>query len=575
LGAVTGGGSAQGKSVDVQKNYELQNLTTMTLGQHTVTFGARFRDGSDANTSNANFNGIFTFPTLTAYQITEQGIEQGLTFAQIRAAGGGPSQFSVTAGTPLSKISLADLGLYGEDEWRMRPNISLSLGLRFETQNDIHDHADFAPRLGFAWGIGRGKSPKTVLRTGFGIFYDRFEQEQVLEAERLNGVNQQQLRVTNPDFFPAIPPINTLTNYATSPSLYQIDPRLRAPYTIQSAIGLERQVSRKITASVTYLNSHGVHQLLTRNINAPLPGQYEPSDPAFGRPFASGDACVVAPAVPECASGFAGNIYQYESDGLYNQNELIANFRVNEGPRLMLFGFYTLNYANSDTAGANSFVSNPYDILEDYGRATFDIRDRVVVGGAIGLPFGFRLLPFVIGNSGTPYNITLGQDLLGTSIFDQRPAFASPGATGPNIVVTRLGTFDTAPEPGAALIPVNYGTGPGAFSLNIHLSKTIGFGKRVEHAGGGGGGWHGHHGGLGGRGLSGGGSPNIWRSPENYRYNLTFGVAVHNLFNNVNLGMPVGNLGSPLFGQSNSLAGGPFSTQAANRRIDVQVRFSF
>ncbi|MGH9455249.1 MAG: hypothetical protein ACRD2O_14910, partial [Terriglobia bacterium] len=451
------------------------------------------------------------------------------------------------------------------------------LGLRFETQNGIHDHADFAPRLGFAWGLGHGKAPKTVLRTGFGIFYDRFMEEQIMQAERLNGISQQQFLVTNPDFFPTIPPISTLgtlTSNATSPTVYRIDPSLRAPYTIQSAIGLERQISKKITASVTYLNSHGVHQLLTRNINAPLPGQYDPSDPSQGRPFAAIPACGVV-NLPTCSTGFDGNIYQYESDGLYNQNEVIANFRVNEGSRLMLFGFYTLNYANSNTSGANSFASNPYNILEDYGEATFDVRNRSVVGGAIGLPFGIRLLPFMLANSGSPYDITLGQDLLGTSIFNQRPAFAAPGATGPNIIATRLGTFNTQPAPGEAVIPVNYGTGPAAFSLNIHLSKTFGFGQKREE-GGGGGGWHGHHGGgLGGRGLSGGGRPNFWRGPENSRYNLTVGVAVHNIFNNVNLGIPVGNLGSPIFGESNSLAGGPFSSQAANRRIDFQMRFSF
>jgi Carboxypeptidase regulatory-like domain/TonB dependent receptor-like, beta-barrel len=582
LGAFTSGGNAQGKTADTENNYELQNLTTIALGKHTVMFGGRLRDWNDQNTSNSNFNGAFTFPTINAYALMEQGLKQGLTFQQIQAEGGGPSQFSITGGTPQANVSLVDLGVYGEDDWRMRPNISLSLGLRFESQNDIHDHADFAPRLGFAWGLGHSNTPKTVLRTGFGIFYDRFEMEEVLQAERLNGVNQQQYLVANPTFFGTIPPISTLATYATTPAVYQIDSGLRAPYTIQTAVGIERQVTRKITASVTYLNSHGVHQLLLRNINTPLPGLYNPADPSFGRPFANVDACALVPAVATCDTGFDGNIYQYESDGLYNQNEVIANFRVIEGPRLMLSGFYTLNYADSDAAGINSnsgalnsFVSNPYDILADYGRAAFDIRNRAVLFGAITLPFGFRLMPFIIANSGTPYNITLGQDLLGTSIFNQRPAFAASGASGPNIVTTKLGTFNIAPAPGQALVPINYETGPGAFTFNMHLSKTIGFGKREEN-GGGGGGWHGHHGGgLGGRGLSGGGGPNIWRNPENYRYNLTFGVAVHNLFNDVNLGQPVGNLGSPLFGQSNSLAGGPFSSQAAVRRVDFQVRFNF
>ncbi|MGH9435211.1 MAG: carboxypeptidase regulatory-like domain-containing protein [Terriglobia bacterium] len=575
LGAFTDGGNAIGKGGDTMQTYELRNLTTMSLGKHTILFGGRFRQWLDSNTSTSNFNGIFTFPTLDAYQITEQGLAQGLTPAEIRAQGGMPSQFSIAAGTPLAKVSLADLGLYGEDQWRVRPNISLSLGLRFESQTDIHDHADFAPRLGFAWGLGGGKSSKTVLRAGFGLFYNRFEYAQVLQAERLNGVNQQRYLITNPGFFPTPPAASELASMvgaATTPTVYNIDPSLRAPYTIQSAVGLERQVSKNITASVTYLNSHGVHMLMTRNVNTPLPGAYDPANPAFGRPFANVSACAVAPAVPDCAAGFAGNIFQFESGGLYNQNELISNFRVNER-YVTLFGVYTLNYADSNTDGVGSNPSNPYDLMQDYGRAAFDVRHRVFLGGAVNLPYGFRLMPFMHAESGDPYDITLGRDLLGTSIFNQRPAFAAPGATGPNIVATTLGTFNITPALGEALIPIFYGDGPSQFELNLRLSKTFGFG---ESKGGGGGGFggHWHHGGLGGRGLSGGGGGrSIWSNPENARYNLTFSVSAHNLFNIVNLGTPVGNLGSPLFGRSNSIAG--HWTQAANRRIDFQMRFSF
>jgi hypothetical protein len=585
LGSFTAGGNPQGEIRDRQNYFELQDIATMSLGKHTLVYGGRFRDDDEYNSTTQNFNGTFTFPTLEAYQLTEQGLQQNLPFAQVQAEGGGPSQFFMTAGIPSARANMVDGAAYTEDQWRLRPNLSLSLGMRFETQNYISDHADFAPRLGFAWGLGRRTPPKTVLRAGFGIFYDRFEEQQVLEAEQLNGVNQRQFVVTRPDFFPTIPSISTLgalESSTTAPTVYDIDPGLRAPYTIQSAVGLERQFTRGLTASVTYLNSHGLHQLYTRNVNTPQLGLYNPANPSYGRPFDHVSACSVAPAIPECEAGFDGNIYQFESAGLYNQNELIANFRLNQGRYLSLFGFYMLNYANSDTSGAKYFPSNPYDVLEDYGRATFDIRDRAVVGGAINLPFGFRLLPFIVADSGTPYNITLGQDLLGTSIFDQRPAFAAPGATGPNIVATSLGVFNTTPTIGEPLVPVNFGTGPAEYTVNFHFMKTFSFGGREEGrhgSGGGGGGMGGHHGygneGLGPRGLSGGGGPGFWGMSGSGKYNLTLGVAVHNTFNTVNLGTPDGNLGSPLFGKSNSLAEGPFSSQAANREVDFQLRFTF
>jgi len=569
LGAFLGGGNSAGTNVDVQNNYELQNYTSMNLGKHFVRFGARLRDTQESNTSTGNFNGTFTFPSLTAYQITEKYQNQ-LPPDQIRALGGGASQFVRATGNPLAKVNLIDVGLYGEDDWRLRPNMTLSFGLRFETQSDISDHADFAPRIGFAWGLGGGTHPKTVLRAGVGVFYDRFQEAQVLNAERLNGVNQQQFVVNQPDFYPEIPDPTTLAGSQTSPTIYQIDNTLRVPYIIQSAAGLERQVTKIATVSVTYLNAHGVHQLLTRNINAPLPGTYNPLDPSSAvRPL-----------------GDVGNIYQYESVGTFNQNQVIANFNVRAGTKLSLFGFYTLNYANSNTAGVNSFPMNQYDIAQNYGRAAFDVRHRFFLGGSFGLPRGFRVSPFMMAGSGAPFNITVGRDLNGDSIFNDRPSFATSSCSDLTVRCTPFGNFQLPPG-GAPYIPIppNYGPGPSQFTLNMRLAKTFGFGKKVERGGGGGfggGGGYGRGGGLGGRGLSSGGGFGGWGSPSNSRYNLEFSVNARNVFNIVNLGTPVGNLSSPIFGQSNSIAGGfgpggmgGGSTSAFNRRIDLQVRFTF
>jgi hypothetical protein len=561
LGAFTGGGSSIGTGSDLENSYEAQNYTSVSLGKHFLKFGARLRDSSQASNGTSNFNGTFTFPSLLAYQVTEQGLQQGLTPAQIRAAGGGASQFLIVTGNPVVPVHYLDFEPYMEDDWKVRPNMSLSAGLRFETQNAIHDHADFAPRIGFAWGLGKGKSAKTVLRAGFGVFYDRFGENLILNAERLNGINQQQYIINSPDFFPTIPPLSSLTAGQLPPTIYQIDTNLRAPYTAQAGMGLERQVAKNATVSVTYLNTHGVHQLLSRNINAPLPGTYDPADPSSGvRPL-----------------GNLGNLYQYESDGLFNQNQLISNFNI-RGSKLSLFGFYTLSYAHSNTAGAGSFPMNQYDLVADYGRAAYDVRHRLFLGGSWNLPRSFQVFPFVVANSPRPFNITVGQDLNGDSIFNDRPAFATD-LSRPGVILSRWGAFDTSPTTGDTIIPLNYGTGFGQFTVNLRLSKTFGFGKQVSRPGsfGGGGGGGRRGGGLGGQGLSsgGGGGPFGFGSTTNRRYNLTLSISARNIFNTVNLGSPVGNLNSPLFGQANSIAGffGPGS--AANRRIDLQARFTF
>jgi hypothetical protein len=591
LGAFTGGGNQQGSPVEHENRYELQNNTSVAHGTHFIKFGTRLRGTTDSVTSDENFNGAFTFPSITAYQnfvVNGNRCPAGLLPC-------GATQFSQTRGQPLVSVGVVDAGIYGQDDWRIRPNVTFSYGLRFETQNEIHDRGDWAPRLSVAWGLGHSSnpSPKTVLRAGFGIFYDRFSYNLVQQAERLDGITQQQFIVTNPTFYVNNIPTSFEAAGQTSPTVYRISPTLRAPMIMQSAASIERQITKAATVAVTYLNSDGEHQLFLRNSNAPLPGTYV--GPGTGvRPF-----------------GGTENIYQYESEGVFRQNQLIANARISAGTRVSLFGYYTLNYANSDLgAGAGSgggagffsggatatpnFLTNQYNPMADYGRAAFGVRHRVFLGGTVAMPYALRLSPFMLISSGMPYDLTLGQDLNGDSIFNDRPALASTAVcpakttTALNTVCTPLGTYDIAPVAGQTLVPVNSQTGPALFTLNLRLSKTFGFGRETKGGGSsggphyGGGGGHGGPpgGGLGPGGLSGagrgGGMAGIMGGASTgRRYNLTFSVSARNVLNRVNLGPPIGDLSSPFFAQSIALAGGPYSSSGASRRIDLQASFSF
>jgi hypothetical protein len=357
-----------------------------------------------------------------------------------------------------------------------------------------------------------------------------------------------------------------LSTAKTFPTQYQLGPDLRAAYTMQTAVSVERQINKNANIAVSYLNSRGVHQYLTRNINAPLPGTYDPNNPTSGvRPY--GNA--------------AGNIYQYESEGEFEQNQLIVNANLRIGTRVSLFGWYTLNFVNANTNGAGSFPNNQYDLAENYGPTAYDVRNRAFIGGTVALPRGWRLNPFLVVSSGIPFNITLGQDYNGDSIFNDRPTFAQAGVPGQNIVATKWGTFNTTPLAGQTVIPPYYGMGPGRFSLNLRLSKTIGFGPETKSGGGGGaGGPGGGHGPGGGRGPGGGfggamGGPMSLGSATNRRYNLTFSVNARNVFNNINYAPLVGNLSSPLFGEPNAIAGGPYGSASAPRKIELQAMFTF
>jgi hypothetical protein len=388
------------------------------------------------------------------------------------------------------------------------------------------------------------------------MFYDRFTYDLVETQQRFNELNplQQQLQIQNPTFFLPIPnPVPAGTLVSTQ---YANNNNLRTPYTIQTGVTLERQLTKFANIAVTYLNSRGVHQFYTNNLNPFLPATDISSG---GRPL---------PA--------QGNVFQYQSEGTFKQNQLIVNGSVRIGAKLSLAGYYTYNHADSDTSGARSFPSNPLNLQEDYGRASFDIRHRLFLIGTIGLPRGFRLSTYVIASSGLPFNITTGTDPFQDNLFNVRPTFAACSPSNQ----TKFGCFDANPTPGATPIPIYFGEGPGRFSTNLRVSKTLGFGPAVEGASGGGGGG-GMSGGTFGRGPGGpgrgggGGGRGMDAGATNRRYALTVGVIGRNIFNNVNVQPLIGNLGSPLFGESNGLAPRPFSDSTSNRRLDLQITFTF
>jgi hypothetical protein len=591
-GIETFGGNSEQTVSDHQLHYELQNLTEVALKTHSLNIGGRLRYVREANTSNSSFNGVFTFggnhcaatdPTCVttspaqAYGDTLLGLGTGQSWAQIHASGGGPSQLNLVYGQPSTTVSLTDVGLYYQDDWRVRQNLTFSYGVRWESQNRINDKDDWAPRLSFAYGLARGnKTPKTVIRGGYGFFYDRFPVSEVLQATRLNESAhspQAEAVIQEPTCYSATSiTVNELASCTQAGStssktaVYQIAPDLHAPVTEQSAIGVERQLTKAATVSFTYLNSLGNHQLITRNANAPQVPGYNAAAP---------------------------NVYQYYSEAVFKQNQMIINFNARFSPKLSLFGFDTVSWANSDSGGVGSNPSDSANLKLDYGRASFDTRNQMFLVGSYSAPWGLRFSPFVVVASGKPFNITLGEDQNGDSFFNDRPSYAQPGDT--DTVSTAYGNFNLNPTAGEVPIPVNLGNGPTLFTFNLRATKSFGFGPRVAGApnpgggfgpGGGGGGGRGGGpggpgGGLGPGGLSGNrggpGGPGGQNNQRalNHKYSMNFNVQALNLFNDINLAPPTGTLGSPQFGKSNALAGQIFSSGSASRRVYVQVNFAF
>jgi hypothetical protein len=556
-GAFTGGGSNVGINRDNQDRYEFQDYLHISRGAHDLNVGGRLRAIRDSNYSTANFNGQYTFASLAAYKATVQGLSNGLSPADIRAAGGGASLFSQTEGTPNIAVTMFDTGLFAEDNWKLREDMTFSYGLRYEAQTGIHDHADFGPRLGFSWSIpgGKNKPPRAVIRTGAGFFYTRFASTGLLQAERQNGITERALVVSNPDFYPdtcAANPAACSEATQNAPTIYRVGPTLRAPYTAIAGIGVDKPLGKYAALSLNYLYSRGEHLFLTRNINAPLPGTFDPTDPASGvRPL-----------------GVQENIYEYESEGASARNRLMLNGNVH-AKRVGLFGRYQFSKINANTAGLTTFPSDQYNLHLDYGRAGFDLRNRVFVGGYTRLPYRLSINPFLVYQSSSPFNIVVGQDLNGDTQFNDRPSFATDLSRS-SVVRTQWGVFDTQPVAGQKIIPINFGKGPSLVVFNLRLTRNFNFGPKLPDEPGPG-------------GTSPAASANVAKPSSKppakkeieRRYSLGIGISSENILNHRNLAQPVGVLGSPLFGTSTALANAWGGNGSANRTINLETFFRF
>jgi len=416
-----------------------------------------------------------------------------------------------------------------------------------------------------------------VIRGGMGVFYDRFGERATLLANRFNGVNQLDFRIFDPTVLDVstfslngvsnVPTIESLSAFASPQIVRRIADDFQAPTFVMTAINFERQLPSKFTLFLVAFNYRGKHLLRVRNINAPLPGTYDPEHPNDSiRPL-----------------GNIGDVYYYESSARFNDYRFFGGVRRQMSKGFSLFANFGTGKGKTDTdcifgSIANCFPADTYDLSSEYSRVAFIPSANFFVGGTLILPkLKVSLNPFIVYSSGRPFNIVTGRDTNGDGVFTERPAFATAQTAPENLRQTRFGDFDLSPAPGQELIPRNYGMGPSYFSVNLGISRSIAFGNVPAPAA------------AAQPAAAGGAQPAPAQSgaarsgsgptPEK-RYTVTFSVNIQNLLNNTNLANPIGNLSSPRFGESFSTAGsfgfGPGgSAGAGNRRIQLQVRFGF
>ena len=403
------GGPSQSARFNRETRFELQDMATLARAAHTFKFGGgvkpRFYSFMDAT----NFGGTFTFSSLE-------------DFAARRAA-----LFQIASGNPRAAFAQPEAYGFFQDEMKLRPDLNLTLGLRYDWQAKVGDRNNFAPRAAIAYAPGKGK---TVLRAGAGLFYDRLDDRAIQRSLLVNGSTISEVVIADPSF---VDPLNSGSNVATPPSVWQIAPGIQSPYLVQGSLTVERRLANNAQLSVEYQSYRGVHLFRSRNINAPVAGQLPNPDFLLVR--------------------------QIESSGSLRGNALVTSFQGRVIKPLKVKAQYTLSRTTDDVADPFDLPANNDDLRLERGRANFDRRHRFNFAGILDLPWKLRAASLLTLSSSAPFDITTGFDDNGDRVVNDRPFGVSRNA----------------------------GNGPGFAQLDVRLSKLfalpIFFGVRDREGG--------------------------------------------------------------------------------------------
>jgi hypothetical protein len=409
VGGAFTGGSAPKELQQTENGLQLNDVISWSHGNHLIKAGmnvpAFARHALDQRT---NFDGTFQFASLADY---EQGTP--LSFVQV-------------SGNPRLVFWYEEIGGFIQDDIRVRPSFSVSLGMRYEWQNYVSSYRNVAPRFAFAFAPGKEK--KTVFRGGAGFFYLTTGPGAVADKLRLNGQLQHEIVITNPSY--PDPLAGEPIGQILPSSITQFAPDLRLPYIVQYGFGIERQLQRSMFFTATYVGSTGVDLFRSRDINAPLPPFYDQ------RP----DSAIAT-------------LRQIESAGRSESNALKVALRGQIRPYFNGMAQYVLSRSYNDTSGIDFFPANQYDLTGEWGRSDFDSLHYLSFFGELKAGKLFELGTKLKLRSGRPYTVTTGLDPYGTAFVNARPegvarnSMDGPGFIGLDARVSRDFSLHRRKEP--------------------------------------------------------------------------------------------------------------------------------
>ena len=424
----------------VNKMFEVVDNISHQRGAHALRAGVDFLFNQDTINNPGAIRGSYSFSTLANFL---SGTYNNAGFSQVF----GPT--SATQSNP-------NVGIYGQDEWKVGSNLTVNAGLRYDLQfiETIRtDRNNLSPRLGFAWSV----SHNTVVRGSAGLFYDRVPLRAIANALISAGnstdlANLQKVSISLtpgqagspvfPNILSAAVPSVTLVNLTT------MDPNMQNAYSRQASLELEQQLGARTTVSVGYQYTGGQDLIISINQNVP--------------------SCVAVGTNNGCRPISAyGNNSQYSpsAESRYNGLHVSLVNRPNQ------WGSYRVSYTFSkamDNVGQFFFSSpiDPFDLSKDWGRSDDDQRHRLVLNGTVNtsmapastlwenISHGFQISGLLQYYSALPFNITSG-------------------------VTTVQGTAGR-PIVNGAYIERNAGVGPDFFSLGVRVSRTFRIGDRLQ-----------------------------------------------------------------------------------------------
>jgi hypothetical protein len=527
-GGLNFGGPAPFPSGRGDTTFTIADIVNRLSGRHSLKFGGEFRQFL-----NNNFRvgtGTFNFPTIADFLADTA------------------NSFSVTLGPQSNSIAQGALGFFVQDNYMVRPNLTLELGLRYEwnmTPSERYDrfivfdpqsasllrkgqdiyhqnNRNFQPRVGFAWDPF-GQST-TVLRGAYAILTDQ-PMTSLVRGTSANPPLAIPLTFTGTVRFDDA--INLAQAAGLSPQT--VDKGFNNAYMQSWNLNIQRELTPNLALMVGYFGSKGTHLILRRNINQPVNG-------VRPYPFLSASSPIL-PGTP------LGNITQAEGTGnsSYNALWVTGDQRLTRG--LQLRAYYTwsksLDYNSLSSQGV--VVQNSYDLRGDRGPSDFDARHRFVVSAIYELPFrgsryveGWQLAAIVQMQSGNPVNIVTGNVTV-----NGVPNTLRPDVSGPiRIIGSTDRWFDTSVFTAVdrfGNFPRNVVVGPGFNNTDFSVIKDIKLRDKVS---------------------------------------AKFRVEFFDLFNHANFGQPGNVVGTPAFGRITNTRF-PTGESGSSRQVQVALKLVF